>query len=89
MYRLFATLMCLIIFAFLFTQRPVVLIVLISAVEAPVLSISALVLIYLMHKKLPPNMRPGPVWYVVIVIGTIVYLVLSSVVLIRTVLGSS
>ena len=89
MYRLYATLMCLIIFAFLFTQRPVVLIVLISAVEAPVLSFSALILIYLMHKKLPSNKRPGPVWYGVIIFGTIVYLVLSSAVLIRTVLGSN
>jgi Mn2+/Fe2+ NRAMP family transporter len=89
MYRLFATLMCLIIFAFLFTKRPVVLIVLISAVEAPVLSVSAVMLIYLLHKKLPRAMRPGPVWYVIIVLGTIVYLVLSSTVLVKTVIGSS
>jgi Na+/pantothenate symporter len=87
MYRLYATLMCLIIFAFLFTKRPVVLIVLISAVEAPVLSISAIMLIYLMHKKLPRPMRPGLLWYVVIISGTILYLVLSSVVLVKTVLG--
>ena len=52
MYRLYATLMCLIIFAFLFTQRPVVLIVLISAFEAPVLSVSAIMLMYLFRKKL-------------------------------------
>jgi Mn2+/Fe2+ NRAMP family transporter len=89
MYRLYATLMCLIIFAFLFTKKPVVLIVLISAVEAPVLSISALILIYLMHKKLPSNMRPGPVWYMVILLGTIVYLVLSASVLIKTVIGAN
>jgi hypothetical protein len=87
MYRLFATLMCLIIFAFLFTKRPVVLIVLISAVEAPVLSVSAIILIYLMHKKLPQVMRPGLVWYVVIILGTIVYLILSCVVLAKTMLG--
>ncbi len=87
MYRLYATLMCLIIFAFLFTKRPVVLIVLISAVEAPVLSISAIMLIYLMHKKLPRPMRPGLLWYVVIISGTILYLVLSSVVLAKTVFG--
>lgn len=87
MYRLYATLMCLIIFAFLFTKRPVVLIVLISAVEAPVLSISAIMLIYLMHKKLPRLMRPGILWYVVIISGTILYLVLSSVVLAKTVFG--
>jgi Mn2+/Fe2+ NRAMP family transporter len=87
MYRLYATLMCLIIFAFLFTQRPVVLIVLISAFEAPVLSLSAIVLIYLMHKKLPLSMRPGILWYAVIIIGTILYLVLSSYVLVQTVLG--
>jgi Mn2+/Fe2+ NRAMP family transporter len=88
MYRLYATLMCLIIFAFLFTKRPVVLIVLISSIEAPVLSVSALILVYLMQKKLPRIMRPGLLWYVVIVLGTIVYLVLSSVVLVRAVLGS-
>jgi Mn2+/Fe2+ NRAMP family transporter len=87
MYRLYATLMCLIIFAFLFTRRPVVLIVLISAVEAPVLSLSALMLIYLMHKKLTRLMRPGILWYGVIILGTIVYLVLSSFVLVKTVLG--
>ncbi|UCE41498.1 MAG: Nramp family divalent metal transporter [Candidatus Aminicenantes bacterium] len=87
MYRLFATLMCLIIFAFLFTKRPVVLIVLISAVEAPVLSVSAIMLIYLLHKKLPRALRPGFAWYGVIVCGTIVYLVLSSIMLIKTLLG--
>ncbi len=64
-----------------------VLIVLISSVEAPVLSVSAIVLIYLLHKKLPQPMRPGFVWYVVIVLGTIVYFVLSSVVLVKTLLG--
>lgn len=87
MYRLYATIMCLIIFAFLFTKKPVVLIVLISAVEAPVLSVSALILIYLMHKKLPQRMRPGVVWYVVIVAGTIIYLSLSSLALIQTIAG--
>ena len=88
MYRLYATLMCLIIFAFLFTKRPVVLIVLISAIEAPVLSVSALILIYLIQKKLPRTMHPGLLWYAVIVLGTVVYLLLSSVVLVKTVLGS-
>ncbi len=87
-YRMFATLMCLVIFAFLFTESPVVLIVLISAVEAPVLSISALALVYLIHKKLPQTMRPGLLWHTVIVLGTLVYLVLSSAVLIKTVFGS-
>jgi Mn2+/Fe2+ NRAMP family transporter len=87
LYRLYATLMCVIIFAFLFTKKPVVLIVLISTVEAPVLSISALILIYLMHKRLLPDMRPGLVWYGVIILGTIVYLVLSSVVLVKTLSG--
>ncbi len=87
MYRLYVTLMCLIIFAFLFTKRPVVLIVLISAVEAPVLSIAAIMLIYLMHKKLSRPMRPGLLWYLVIISGTILYLVLSSVVLAKTVFG--
>jgi hypothetical protein len=87
MYRLFATVMCLIIFAFLFTKKPVVLIVLISAVEAPVLSVSAIMLIYLLHKKLPRDMRPGFVWYGIIICGTIIYLILSSVVLVKTMLG--
>ncbi len=89
MYRIFATLMCLIIFAFLFTKSPVVLIVLISAVEAPVLSISAIVLIYLVQKKLPRSMRPGFLWYAVIVSGTLVYLFLSITFLIKTVFGSN
>jgi Mn2+/Fe2+ NRAMP family transporter len=88
LYRLYATLMCLIIFAFLFTERPVVLIVLISAIEAPVLSVSAVILIYLLHKKLPRELRPGLLWYVVIVLGTIVYLVLSSGLLVKTLTGS-
>lgn len=87
MYRLFATLMCMIVFAFLFTERPVGLIVFISAVEAPVLSVSAVILIYLMHKRLSPEMRPGIVWYVVIALGTAVYLVLSCILLVRTVIG--
>lgn len=87
LYRIFATLMCVIIFAFLFTKRPVVLIVLISAVEAPVLSISAIVLIFLLRKKLPIALRPGRIWYGVIVCGTIIYLVLSSIVLVETALG--
>jgi hypothetical protein len=89
MYRLFATIMCLIIFAFLFTKRPVVLIVLISAIEAPVLSVSAIMLIYLLHKKLPRAMRPGLFWHGIIICGTILYLILSGVVLVKTVLGSS
>jgi hypothetical protein len=88
LYRLFATLMCLIIFAFLFTKRPVVLIVLISAIEAPVLSVSAILLIYLMKKRLPRTLRPGLGWYVIIVLGTIVYFVLSSMVLVKAIIGS-
>jgi len=87
MYRIFATLMCLIIFAFLFTKRPVVLIVLISAFEAPVLSISAIVLIYLLHKRLPRSQRPGFFWHGIVFFGTIIYLILSSVVLVKTLLG--
>lgn len=89
MYRLYATLMCLIIFAFLFTQRPVVLIVLISAFEAPVLSVSAIMLMYLFRKKLAKELRPGYLWYGVIICGTIVYLVLSIILLIKTMIGSS
>ena len=85
MYRIFATLMCLIIFAFLFTKSPVVLIILISAVEAPVLSISAVVLVYLIHKRLPRSIRPGFLWHAVMVSGTLIYLYLSSVFLIKLV----
>jgi Mn2+/Fe2+ NRAMP family transporter len=88
MYRIFATLMCLVIFAFLFTKRPVLLIVLISAVEAPVLSISAIVLIYLLHNRLPKAQRPGILWHGIVLIGTIIYLILSSVVLVKAVLGN-
>lgn len=86
-YRLFVTFMCLIIFAFLFTERPVVLIVLISALEAPVLSFSAILLIYLIHKRLPRAFRPGLLWHLVMGCGTVLYLVLSSIVLVRTMIG--
>lgn len=89
MYRIFATLMCAIIFAFLFTKSPVVLIVLISAVEAPVLSISAIALIYLVHRRLPRPMRPGLMWHVVIAAGTLIYLFFSIAFLVRTFFGSN
>jgi len=82
-YRLFVTLMCLVIFAFLFTGRPVVLIVLISALEAPMLSLSAIMLIYLLYRKLPKALRPGLIWLLVMVVGTVIYLVLSIRVFIR------
>ncbi len=86
-YRLFVTLMCLIIFAFLFTERPVALIVLISALEAPVLSFSAILLIHLLHKRLPRAFRPGLLWHLIMGCGTVLYLVLSSIVLVRIVIG--
>jgi hypothetical protein len=66
----------------------VLLIVLISAVEAPVLSISAIVLIYLLHNRLPKAQRPGILWHGIVLIGTIIYLILSSVVLVKAVLGN-
>lgn len=83
-YRLFATLMSLVILAFLFTARPVVLILVVSALEAPVLSLSAVFLVYLLRKRVPKELRPGLLWYIVIWIGTLVYLILSSVVFIDT-----
>lgn len=83
-YRLFVTAMCCVIFAFLFTGRPVVLIVLISALEAPMLSIAAIMLIYLLYKKLPRVLHPGIGWLLVMIAGTVIYLALSSAVLIRT-----
>ncbi len=85
-YRLFATLMCFVIFAFLFTKRPVVLIVLISAIEAPVLSVSAIALLYLLHKRVPKAYHPGFMWHLVIIIGTIAYLLLSGLVFVKIVI---
>ncbi len=76
-YRLGISLMCLVIFALLFTGRPVLLIVLVSALEAPVLSLSAILLVYLLHTRLQPAYRPGVLWHIVIVGGTLIYLALS------------
>jgi hypothetical protein len=83
-YRLGITLFCLIIFALLFTGRPVMLIVLTSALEAPVLSLSAVMLLYLLDTRLPREYRPGVVWHIVIVCGTVTYIVLSVQALIAT-----
>lgn len=83
-YRLGIALFCLIIFALLFTGRPVVLIVLVSALEAPVLSLSAVMLVYLLHTRLPREYRPGILWHVVIVAGTVTYLVFSVLALVAT-----
>ncbi len=85
LYRLFVTAMCSVIFVFLFTKRPVTLIVLISALEAPMLSLSAIMLVYLLYRKLPKGFRPGLGWLLIIVVGTVVYLALSSLVLIQTI----
>jgi len=76
-YRLGIALFCLIIFAMLFTGRPVMLIVLVSALEAPVLSLSAVMLVWLLHRRLRREYRPGLLWHVVIVAGTLIYLALS------------
>jgi len=86
-YRLGITFFCLIIFALLFTGRPVMLIVLTSALEAPVLSLSAVMLVYLLNTQLPRECRPGVVWHIVIVSGTLIYIVLSIQALIATVAG--
>jgi len=76
-YRLGIALLCLIIFALLFTGRPVMLIVLVSALEAPIVSLSAMMLLYLLHTRLRRAYRPGVLWHIVIVAGTIAYLALS------------
>lgn len=83
-YRLGITFFCLIIFALLFTGEPVKLIVLTSALEAPVLSLSAVMLLYLLDTRLPREYRPGVVWHIVIVCGTVTYIVLSVQALIAT-----
>ncbi len=84
LYRLFVTLMCAVIFAFIFTGRPVSLIVLISALEAPMLSLSAIMLVYLLYRKLPKAFHPGLGWLFIMVVGTVLYLALSSLVLVQT-----
>ena len=84
LYRLFVTAMCSVIFVFLFTGRPVTLIVLISALEAPMLSLSAIMLVYLLYRKLPKAFQPGLGWLLIIIVGTVVYLALSSLVLVQT-----
>ena len=87
-YRVGIASLCLIIFALLFTGEPVVLIVLVSALEAPILSLSAVMLVYLLHARLRPECRPGVVWHIVIVAGTIAYFALFVHALIATVTGS-
>ena len=77
-YRLAIASLCLIIFALLFTGEPVVLIVLVSSLEAPILSLSAVMLVYLLNTRLERQYRPGLIWHVVIVAGTIVYFSLFS-----------
>lgn len=84
-YRVGIALLSLIIFALLFTGRPVALIVLISALEAPVLSLAAVMLLYLLHTRLSRPYRPGFVWHIVIVAGTLTYCALSVQALIATV----
>ncbi|NUQ64093.1 MAG: Nramp family divalent metal transporter [Pirellulales bacterium] len=86
-YRLGISLLCLIIFALLFTGEPVVLIMLTSALEAPVLSLSAVMLVYLLHTRLPREYRPGVAWHIVIVAGTVTYFALSIQALVTTIAG--
>ena len=61
------------------------MIVLTSAVEAPVLALSAVLLLYLLHARLPRECRPGVVWHIVIVAGTLTYTVLAVQALISVV----
>lgn len=86
-YRLGVAAFCLVIFALLFTGKPVVLIMLVSALEAPVLALSAVMLVYLLHSRLAPEYRPGIVWHAVIVVGTLVYFALSVYALFSTIGG--
>ena len=62
-----------------------VLIVLISVLEAPVLSFASVMLIYLLHTRLRRENHPGVLWHVMIVAGTLIYFALSVWVLIRIV----
>lgn len=88
-YRLGISSFCLIIFALLFTGEPVLLIVLVSALEAPVLSLSAVLLVYLLHTRLKRECRPGMVWHLVIAAGTLTYFALSVHALFATIAGLS
>lgn len=83
-YRIGIGMLCLVIFALLFTGAPVGLIVLVSALEAPILSLSAVMLVYLLNTKLEREYRPGVVWHVVIVIGTLTYFSVFGYALIAT-----
>lgn len=83
-YRVAIAALCLVIFALLFTGEPVVLIVLVSALEAPILSLAAVMLIYLLNTRLEREYRPGVVWHVVVVIGTVIYFTVFAYALIAT-----
>ena len=76
-YRLMVTAMCLVMFVFLFSARPVGLITLTALLEAPVLSVSAVLLVYLIHTRIPKSLRPGITWHAILGIGTVAYLALS------------
>ena len=84
-YRIGTAILCLIIFALVFTGTPVVLIVLVSALEAPVLSLSAVMLIYLLNTRLKPEQRPGLVWHAVVVVGTVAYFTLFGHAIVATI----
>lgn len=83
-YRIGIGMLCLVIFALLFTGAPVGLIVLVSALEAPILSLSAVMLVYLLNTRLEREYRPGVVWHIVIVIGTLTYFSVFGYALIAT-----
>ncbi len=84
-YRIGTGMLCLVIFALLFTGTPVGLIVLVSALEAPILSLAAVMLVYLLNTKLEREYRPGVAWHVVIVIGTLTYFSVFGYALIATI----
>lgn len=86
-YRVGIGALCLVIFALLFTGAPVVLIVVVSALEAPILSLSAVMLVYLLNTRLEREYRPGVAWHVVIVIGTVTYFTVFAYALIATMGG--
>jgi Flp pilus assembly protein TadB len=54
---------------------------------APVLALSAVMLVYLLHSRPAPEYRPGIVWHVVIVVGTLIYFALSVYALTTTIAG--
>ncbi|MHB8903239.1 MAG: Nramp family divalent metal transporter [Thermoguttaceae bacterium] len=86
-YRFGVSMLCLVMFALLFTGEPVALITVVSAIEAPVLSLAAVMLMYLLDTRLDRAYRPGVVWHLVIVLGTLAYVAVFIDALIATIAG--